>query len=77
MKNRMKYCITRKALALGAAIDSGLLPKIEDGWDDTKFNKFWEMYEEYLSAYFDDKTCKRNRKPRERAEEEKNGERRF
>ncbi len=46
-----KYYLTNKALALIAAIDSGLLPKVEGGWDDTKFQIFWDKYEAKLKQY--------------------------
>lgn len=44
----MKYEITDKGLAVIAAIESGLMPEVEGGWDDTKFNEFWEKYQSSL-----------------------------
>lgn len=44
--------LTGKGLALIAAIESGLLPQIEGGWDETKFEVFWKKYEEALAKNF-------------------------
>lgn len=43
-----KYQITPKGIAIMAAIESELLPEIEGGWDDSKFNIFWEKFENSL-----------------------------
>lgn len=40
--------LTDKGLAVTAAVESGLLPRVDGGWDDTKFNEFWQRYEELL-----------------------------
>ncbi len=45
-----KLLLTNKSIALMAAIESDLLPKVEGGWDDTKFQIFWEKYETYLKV---------------------------
>ena len=46
MENKKsEFQLTPKGLALTSAIESGLLPEVEGGWDDSKFNVFWEKYE--------------------------------
>lgn len=40
-----KISITLKGRALVDAIDSGLIPETDDGWDDTGFLRFWELFE--------------------------------
>ena len=45
----MNYFITIKGIATIAAIESGLLPEVDGGWDDTAFQIFWERLE-YLIA---------------------------
>ena len=42
---KSKLFLTPKGIAILAAIEADLLPKVKGGWDDTKFNKFWELYE--------------------------------
>lgn len=44
--------LTQKGIAIVAAIESGLLPKTDNGWDDTAFEKFWEKYEKMLAEYY-------------------------
>jgi len=39
-----KLRLTEKGYAIIVAIESGLLPRVEGGWDDTVFNKFWDKY---------------------------------
>lgn len=39
-----KVQLTEKGHAIIVAIESGLLPRVEGGWDDTAFNKFWDKY---------------------------------
>lgn len=41
--------LTNKGIAMVAAVESGLLQRVKGGWDDTKFNKFWERYEKMLA----------------------------
>lgn len=43
-----KFVTTEKGLAVIAAIESELMPEVEGGWDDTKFNEFWEKYQSSL-----------------------------
>mgnify|MGYP005772437537 CR=1 FL=1 len=43
-----KPILTPKGIATICAIDSGLLPKVDGGWDDTAFNKFWEQFEKVM-----------------------------
>lgn len=51
-KNAPKGHLTRKGVALIAAIESGLLTEVDGGWDDKKFQKFWEMYNETLREVY-------------------------
>ena len=37
--------ITLKGRAVIAAVDAGLLPEVDGGWDDTGFLRFWEEFE--------------------------------
>ena len=37
-------CISEKGVAIWSAIKSGLMPEVEGGWDDSKFNAFWDMF---------------------------------
>lgn len=39
-----KPSVTPKGIAIIAAIESGLLPEVEGGWDDTAFQIFWERF---------------------------------
>lgn len=39
---------TPKGAAVYCAIKNSLLPKVEGGWDDTNFNKFWDDFMERL-----------------------------
>lgn len=43
-----RFLTTNKGLAMIAAIQSGLLPEVDGGWDDTKFHLFWEKYQGFL-----------------------------
>ena len=43
-----KFLTTDKGLAMIAAIQSGLLPEVDGGWDDTKFHLFWKKYQDFL-----------------------------
>ena len=44
MENKA-FGIGPKGLAIIAAVESGLLPKIgNEGWDDSKFHIFWAMF---------------------------------
>ena len=45
----MDYKVTKKGLALLAAIETGLVPKSEDGYEIGSFSKFWEAYENLLA----------------------------
>lgn len=51
--NKAAY-LTNKGIAVIAAIESRLLPKVGDGWDDTAFQKFWSLYEKMLAKYYKD-----------------------
>lgn len=44
--------LTPKGIAILAAIEADLLPKVKGGWDDTKFNKFWELFSKELESNF-------------------------
>lgn len=46
--------LTNKGVAVIAAIESGLLPTVDGGWDDTAFQKFWSLYEKKLAEYYKD-----------------------
>lgn len=46
---KVKVSLTAKGIAVVCAVDNNLLPKVEDGWDDTNFNKFWEDFEKSLT----------------------------
>lgn len=48
-KEKGNLYVTPKALAMMAAIESGLLPEVEGGWDDTKFQIFWNRFVNQLS----------------------------
>lgn len=52
--------ITPKGLATIAAIESGLLPQVDGGWDNAKFKIFWEKLEKLLEeqGYSIFKICK-------------------
>ena len=43
--------ISAKGLALLCAIDAGLCPEIEDGYDIEAFEHFWAKYEADLAEY--------------------------
>ena len=47
-----KPFLTPKGIAILAAIEADLLPKVKGGWDDTKFNKFWKLYETEFDENF-------------------------
>lgn len=51
-EREMKLNLTLKGFALLAARESGLIPKVKGGWDDTKFNKFWELFGKELESHF-------------------------
>ena len=44
--------LTPKGIAVLAAIEAELLPRVEGGWDNTKFDKFWELYEAEFNKNF-------------------------
>lgn len=47
MENQPKaVAVTDKGVALLAAIEAGLVPQAEDGYDIEPFEKFWEIYSE-------------------------------
>lgn len=50
-KSNKAVYLTNKGVAIVAAIESGLLPKVEGGWDDTAFQKFWSLYEKMLAEH--------------------------
>lgn len=41
---KTSYLLTEKGIATVAAIESGLLPKVDGGWDNTAFLRFWELF---------------------------------
>lgn len=41
--------LTPKGIAAICAVENNLLPKVEGGWDDTNFEKFWEAFEQSLT----------------------------
>ena len=43
------YCLSAKACALLAAVEAGLCPRVEGGWDTDAFERFWEIYQDKLS----------------------------
>lgn len=43
--------LTHKGLAVISAIQSGLCPKTEEGWDTNGFEKFWAKYQDDLADY--------------------------
>ena len=47
-----KYYLTLKGIATIAAIESGLLKKVEGGWDNEKFNIFWEKVEQEMTENY-------------------------
>ena len=50
--NTNKPFLTPKGIAVLAAIEAELLPRVEGGWDNTKFDKFWEQYEAEFNKNF-------------------------
>lgn len=46
-----KNYLTPKGVATIAAIESGLLPAVNGGWDDTQFKSFWDKFENLLEQY--------------------------
>lgn len=69
-KMKTDFRLTEKGIAIMAAVESGLLPKVEEGWDDTVFLKFWELFcamrldytMKQLSQNRNQKARKRNKK---------------
>lgn len=53
-KTNKAIYLTNKGIAVIAAIESGLLPKVDGGWDDTAFQKFWSLYEKMLAKHYKD-----------------------
>ena len=49
-KKEASYDLTPKGLAMIAAVESGLLPKVKGGWDDADFKIFWNEFEKLLNA---------------------------
>ena len=43
-----KIFLTWRGLATYAAIESGLLPEVEGGWDNTAFERFLDLFEKLL-----------------------------
>ena len=41
--------VTEKGIALLSAIEAGLLPEMRDSFDDTRFQRFWNLYQSRLS----------------------------
>lgn len=52
--------LTWRGLATYAAIKSGLLHKVKDGWDNGAFEKFLNLFEELLDERLEDKYRKNN-----------------
>ena len=48
-KKEVSLDLTQKGLAMIAAIESGLLPKVKGGWDDAYFKIFWNTFEKLLN----------------------------
>ena len=46
-----KIRLTEKGLAVLAAIECGLCPKVEGGYNTEKFDEFWDLYEKMLADY--------------------------
>lgn len=44
-----KMQLTDKGLAVVLAIENGLCPRTDDGWDITRFEKFWDEYQKQLT----------------------------
>lgn len=44
----LDVCLTNKGIAYYLACKHGLCPKIEGGYDTTKFDKFWNEFEAAL-----------------------------
>lgn len=47
-KAKIELSSTLKGIAITAAIESGLLPKVDGGWDDSNFKVFWDKFEKAL-----------------------------
>ena len=45
-KSRM--VVSPKGLALIAAVETGLLPEVDGGWDDRAFERFWTRFTQEL-----------------------------
>lgn len=45
----MLLSVTEKGIALLSAIEAGLLPEMRDSFDDTRFQRFWNLYQSRLS----------------------------
>lgn len=46
-----KPILTPKGIATLSAIEAGLLPKVDGGWDNSLFNRFWSLYEKRMIVY--------------------------
>lgn len=42
-------CITNKGRAFLAAYEAGLIPKTDSGYDETKFEQFWDAFEKDMN----------------------------
>lgn len=47
----MEHRITLKGIAVVQAVEAGLCPEAEDGYDDSAFLKFWDTFEPELWKY--------------------------
>ncbi len=50
-KKKEVTLLTHKGLAVISAIQSGLCPETDKGWDTDGFEKFWAKYQEDLEEY--------------------------
>ena len=67
--------LSPKGKALLAAIDTGLLPETEKGWDDEPFNRFWYRFSQDLG--YDLNEYLNQREPVLNPDAEKKRERRY
>lgn len=46
-----RVVLTHRGVATIAAVESGLLPETENGWDNAAFDMFWDRYLSNLENY--------------------------
>ena len=51
MADTSRLSISDKGIAVRAAIECGLIPKAEKGFDTSQFEKFWSLYHEDLAKH--------------------------